>query len=381
MKQLSIKVADERCCDEWWTEEDEESNADCIELAGSVKRFLLNYKCKEEKVSASTFISHLCSLFSLDIDLIEKENIICDLSGRISALREKNRDTQSRVNSSFKTAEKLVFKEDVEELLSETLPCECTVEEDQIRKRILAKSGDMELLVEVKMCNTVSTRFDIEPFREQVYSLNESGRLTAALLLFLNAKAIPNKRGCSSIDFIEGKSGVKIPVFILASDSRPCIQVSFCSIHSLHSLCRKLEFLSGLMEKAVDLEHLELVQKKETEIRKSLSTISKIVHQSVAIADTRLSLVRALSEGSAEERLKLEEAAGFAASLLEMMGDQPSSTEGDVIIAMEMIEKLELKKGKSPSTSDMTITQRGIIRRAGGMKRVLDMLEKKRNKE
>ena len=71
--------------------------------------------------------------------------------------------------------------------------------------------------------------------------------------------------------------------------------------------------------------------------------------------------------------MKLQEALGVTP----IHSLQPELEEEGCAVAVDLITSLELAKGKPICTSDMTKSQRSIIKQAGGMKKVSRMLSKR----
>lgn len=374
MQDIHIQVPLGRCKDEWWKEEDEETVAACLELAGNIKELLSLPKRADEGPHGRNdsrrlqdCVGEMAERLTASVAANEKKQLEIE---RLSGLLMRERDMVATEDETFA-------------FMKESIACEMWDDCSNGRQRHLQTSEGMHLFVELKTSSQLCTRSDIETFRRDVYNMTASKGMNAAFLLSLNSTMIPNKRGCCSIDFINGKDGSRVPIVMLSNNLKPCIALALASLSSICSLSKKIHFMSSLLEEEVNFDRLQQLDHARGEIGKMLPPLYHCMQEVAETIEKRVSALRILERDACFEKEMTTKATEGIMKLQEALGvtpihaQQPELEEEGCVIAVDLITSLELAKGKPICTSDMTKSQRSIIKQAGGMKKVSRMLSKR----
>ena len=185
MQDIHIQVPLGRCKDEWWKEEDEETVAACLELAGNIKELLSLPKRADEGPHGRNdsrrlqdCIGEMAERLTASVAANEKKQLEIE---RLSGLLMRERDMVATEDETFA-------------FMKESIACEMWDDCSNGRQRHLQTSEGMHLFVELKTSSQLCTRSDIETFRRDVYNMTASKGMNAAFLLSLNSTMIPKKR-------------------------------------------------------------------------------------------------------------------------------------------------------------------------------------------
>ena len=323
---MHVSIEVNRNVYEWWRHFDSEKNADILDLIGKLQE---NEKDKQ-----------ISNLFSQ-----------CEELKMINNLWK---------NSTQNCKMQCISVNDISYIVTSTILCNTeNLENDRIL--VSAKNG-MNLLIQTKDTNNLQYN-DITEFRKDIYENASKTRINAALFISLNTKNIPNTIGEINIEYMN-INNTKIPILLLASNNVTCLQVAINSLHELYY---------NISSESLDNE---ILQKEHEHFQKILPQIFSYVHELENSIIGRIEILQRLLDDTIIERSKQKDI------LISMMKLQQNITwlnpPNDEAQAINIVNAWFDKKGEFPRTSDMTLTQRSLIKNAGGLKHVIELTKKQK---
>ena len=331
---VTLRIPKERCQTEWWQGMDEAHLATCLELIGEMLAMnsatvgAMNDEARVQqlmnKLEGATEarkppLASLASSSSRCIDSVSRRRTTwCALStSNVTTLRVALEQTRTIYDAHQKSAEQVarmleqqrpctaqvmgtVAEAEVEQLIVDTLVCETedTPHTSGAGDRLVTTPEGMSMMLEVKNVERLHSKHDIEKFKRDVHAGIESERINAALLVSLRTTAIPSVGpGACHIEFVTNRKA-RVPVVMLASNSRSTIQLAVHAVHRLQQLAHK-EFTARGGE-AVP-EQLEQFQSEREMMQETLPMVLRHVIERDALIDSRMeSLQRLLDEAQVE---------------------------------------------------------------------------------
>lgn len=346
MKEVRIQVPEGRCETEWW-------------------------KSASPHVCASLLENIGCLLSS------EKENILCNKRAEAAycgAERPSTFEASSwaRAFPSFPP----LNAEEIDTLISSTLLCEVSAGE-RAGSRLVTTPDGLSMLVDVKDSPRLRAKEDVEQFRKDVYEGMRKQSVNAAVLLSLATSSFPNAGPGACALHIEQGSAARVPILYLATSSRTAIQLALLSFTKLHLMCKRES--AALNGESVPLQ-LEKWEKDRALLSKSLPPLLSHMSEIDMRIESRMEMLQRLMDDALSERARHKDALHHALKIthgLDWVEHEDESSD----VAMDIVLKFYERKGDFPKTSEMTLQQRAAIKTAGGLKKVVEEVKKKKGGE
>lgn len=414
MKTIALTVPEKRCTDEWWVRVEPETVADVLELVGRLttpnadsdtERRIHDLQQRLEGANAAA--QSAASAVSERLDeqwtrrFAEKDEMVAFVQAQCEQLKKMVDQAQQANETQKHHADAIIAslreqmeakgaaaapctiaqlggiaESEVEQLIVDTLACEV---EDTSRNtgqgdRLVTTPEGLKLMVEVKNAERLHSKHDTEKFKRDVFDGIETQRINAAILLSLKSASIPNVGGACSIQFMQGKMG-RVPVVMLASNSRTTIQLAMHAIKEMQTIAEREMAACGGDSIPFRLETLE---KEREALMKTLPSLISFVHECDVSCDARVEMLQRLLHDAESERSRQKE---MSYHLLRLQQSVPWLAAGDGVdedVAVGIVRRFFERKGKYPKTSEMTQPQRTAIKNAGGLTHVIQLAKRKR---
>ena len=409
MRTIELVVPDGRCTDEWWSRCSENVVADVLDAIGALMATRGNGDADEqikalrqqlegandaaqgaarattarieevwaarmrEKEAMVGVLQEQCASFK---SMAEQARAACEAQQRNTDAIVKTLQQQERTGTM--TAQQLggVAEAEVERVVVDTLACDV---EDVSHlagpgdRRITTPDG-LRLMLEVKNVERLHSKHDLEKFRNDAYNGAKDGRINAALLVSLRTTSIPNVSGTCSVTFMNTDTA-RVPVLLLASNSRPTIQLAVHAAAQLQLLAARETAARGGVGVPVQLETLE---RERGILQRALPSVLKFVHENDTAVESRIEMLQRLLDDAMSERTRQKEVMFQLAKLQQSVSWIGASQEAtDMDVAVSIVLKWYERKNEFPKTSEMTMPQRTAIKAAGGLKVVTDVARKR----
>lgn len=406
MRRIELVVPEQRCTDAWWESLEPDRLADILEAIGPIvarstgvdDSALEIHSLRQRLVGATDAThaaakavgEHLETVWTRRMD--EKDRVIemlqaqCDSFKTVAEQAKVACEAQQQMASAIQhaatstpqfTAQQSggIAEKEIEQLVAETLVCDVEDVSHQTGRgdRFVTTPDGLKLMLEVKNTERLHSKHDIEKFKRDVYDGITSQRINAALMVSLKSNSIPNVAGACSVTFVTTEHG-RIPVVMLASNSRIAIQLSLRAISELQTVCDKEARARGGAVPA----QLEALEAERAMVQKSLPTFLKFVRESDHHIETRIEMLTRLLDDAVDERAKMKEVLYHSVRLQQNISwVDATQSEADTDLAIGIVLKWFERKGEFPKSSEMTQSQRTAIKNAGGVKVVVEMARKK----
>jgi hypothetical protein len=408
---VTLRIPKERCQTEWWQGMDEAHLATCLELIGEMLAMnsatvgAMNDEARVQqlmnKLEGATEASQAAARVAGEQleqvyrqRLEEKDHVVRTLHQQCDTLRVALEQTRTIYDAHQKSAEQVarmleqqrpctaqvmgtVAEAEVEQLIVDTLVCETedTSHTSGAGDRLVTTPEGMSMMLEVKNVERLHSKHDIEKFKRDVHAGIESERINAALLVSLRTTAIPNVGpGACHIEFVTNRKA-RVPVVMLASNSRSTIQLAVHAVHRLQQLAHK-EFTARGGE-AVP-EQLEQFQSEREMMQETLPMVLRHVIERDALIDSRIESLQRLLDEAQVERTRQKEVLYHITKMQSALPWLACSDDANKCdLAVDIVLKWFARKNEFPKTSEMTTSQRTMIKQAGGLKTVIDAARKR----
>ena len=411
LRVVALRVPKSRCPTEWWRDMDPQRIATCLEAIGEmlgsttaptgaggddaqVRRLTdkLEGATEASQAAARAAAYELEAVYRQRIE--EKDNVVRTLHQQCDTMRVALEQTRSIYDAHQRSAEQVahlieqqrpctaqtmgaVAEAEVEQLIADTLVCETedTSHTSGAGDRHVATPDGMHMMLEVKNVERLHSKHDIEKFKRDVHAGIESDRINAALLVSLRTTAIPNVGpGACHIEFVTNRRA-RVPVVMLASNSRSTIQLAVHAVHKLQQVAHK-EFVARGGE-AVP-EQLEQFQREREVLQQTLPDVLRNVIDRDALIDSRIESLQKMLDEAQVERTRQKEVLYQITRLQNAVpwidcGSETAKSD----VAVDIVLKWHERKHEFPKTSEMTASQRALVKQAGGLKHVIDAARKR----
>lgn len=405
MRRIELLVPEQRCQDSWWESCEPDRLADILEAIGPlVGRSVgadeaeLEIQTLRSRLAGASEATHTAAKAVGDhLEMIwtrrmeEKDRVIdmlqtqCDSFKTVAEQAKAACEAQQQMAHAIQTAAAApqftaqqaggLAEKEVEQLVAETLACDVEDVSHMTGRgdRLVTTLDGLKLMLEVKNAERLHSKHDIEKFKRDVYDNVKNQRINAALMLSLKSNSIPNVGGACSVTFIADEQG-RVPIVMLASNSRIAIQLSIRAIAELQSVCEKEVRARG---GAVPVQ-LEALEAERALVQSSLPKLLNFVRENDHHVETRIEMLQRLVDDAMDERARIREALFHSIKLQQNISwVDASQGEVDTELAVGIVLKWFERKGDFPKSSEMTQSQRTAIKNAGGVKAVVEMARKK----
>lgn len=406
MKTIQIEVPDHRCVSQWWLDCSPERMADVLEgiapivmrenegdAASKLEIQLLRQRLAGvsdvTNAAAKAVEEHLETVWTRRIkekdQLIEMLQVQCDSFKTVAEQAKKACEAQQHMATCLRqqhaapqfTAQQAgsMAETEIEQLIAETLACEVQDVSHETGRgdRLVTTPDGLQLMVEIKNTERLHSKHDIEKFKRDAYEGASHQKINAALLISLKSNSIPNVGGGCTVTFITTEQG-RMPMVMLASNSRIAIQLSLRAIAELRNVCDKeLRARGG----AVPVQ-LDVLEAERALVQKTLPKLLQFVRETDHRIETRIEMLQQLLDDALNERACARDTSYHCTKMQQNISWLDLSlADSDHDMAVGVVLKWFERKGEFPKSSEMTMSQRAVVKNAGGIKTVVEAARKK----